>query len=222
MSSRHHGLERQFPHLRDEAAKPASWRSPVLAVVATMLVVGLAAALAPVTRDGRDFRQEAAGGATDGYAEIGWAALVPGHWDVSTQVRELQARQTGVSDNDPRARASLAHLRDLLDRAPAEPSLDGRQVRLPGYVVPLDGSGREFLLVPYFGACIHTPPPPANQVVHVVTDGPAPAWKAMDTVWVRGTLHVTPHTSAAAVSGYRLTAVSVDAHDMPPRREVKP
>jgi len=212
------GLERQFPHLHEEAAKPASWRSPALAVAATALVVGLGAALAPVAQDTRDFRQEAAAGgaAADGYADVGWAALVPRHWDVATQVRELQAGQAGVTDDDPRARASLAHLRELLDRAPAEPSLDGRQVRLPGYVVPLDGSGgrgREFLLVPYFGACIHTPRPPANQVVHVVTEGPAPVWKAMDAVWVRGTLHVTTHTSAAAVSGYRLTAVSVDAHD---------
>ena len=37
--------------------------------------------------------------------------------------------------------------------------------------MPLDGERektREFLLVPYFGACIHAPAPPANQVIHVV------------------------------------------------------
>ena len=51
-----------------------------------------------------------------------------------------------------------------------------RPVRLPGYVVPLanaqDGRLTEFLFVPYYGACIHVPPPPPNQIVHVVLPRP--------------------------------------------------
>ena len=50
-------------------------------------------------------------------------------------------------------------------------ALIGTSVRLPGYVLPLEFKDRkavEFLLVPTVGACIHTPPPPANQIVHVV------------------------------------------------------
>jgi hypothetical protein len=46
--------------------------------------------------------------------------------------------------------------------------LDGRQVALSGYLLPLDFSGKsvsDFLLVPYVGACIHVPPPPPNQIV---------------------------------------------------------
>jgi len=49
-------------------------------------------------------------------------------------------------------------------------ALDGARVRVPGYVVPLEFQGRkvtEFLLVPFVGACVHVPPPPANQIVHV-------------------------------------------------------
>ncbi len=51
-------------------------------------------------------------------------------------------------------------------------SLNGQQVRIPGYFLPLEASGTritEFLLVPYIGACIHVPPPPPNQIVHVKT-----------------------------------------------------
>ncbi len=51
-------------------------------------------------------------------------------------------------------------------------SLNGQQVRIPGYFLPLEASGTritEFLLVPYIGACIHVPPPPPNQIVHVRT-----------------------------------------------------
>ncbi len=48
--------------------------------------------------------------------------------------------------------------------------LDNQEVRIPGFVVPLEGDAKKitaFLLVPYFGACIHVPPPPTNQVVYV-------------------------------------------------------
>lgn len=50
------------------------------------------------------------------------------------------------------------------------PTLDQQNVRMPGFVLPLEYSGKkvsEFLLVPWVGACIHTPPPPPNQIVHV-------------------------------------------------------
>jgi hypothetical protein len=49
-------------------------------------------------------------------------------------------------------------------------ALNGQQVRIPGYFLPLELSDTkvtEFLLVPYIGACIHVPPPPPNQIVHV-------------------------------------------------------
>jgi hypothetical protein len=51
-------------------------------------------------------------------------------------------------------------------------ALNGQQVRIPGYFLPLEQSDTkvtEFLLVPYIGACIHVPPPPPNQIVHVRT-----------------------------------------------------
>ncbi|MFA0475895.1 DUF3299 domain-containing protein [Vibrio breoganii] len=43
-------------------------------------------------------------------------------------------------------------------------------VSIPGFLVPLEMEGMlttKFLLVPTAGACIHTPPPPANQTVIV-------------------------------------------------------
>lgn len=55
--------------------------------------------------------------------------------------------------------------------------LDGKLVRLPGYLLPLDLSGNavtDFLVVPYVGACIHTPPPPPNQIVYAVSATPVP------------------------------------------------
>lgn len=54
-------------------------------------------------------------------------------------------------------------------------TLDGQLIRMPGYLLPLEFSGTmttEFLLVPFVGACIHVPPPPPNQIVHVRLDKP--------------------------------------------------
>lgn len=51
--------------------------------------------------------------------------------------------------------------------------LNNKPVIMPGFVLPLEYAGTkvtEFLLVPWVGACIHTPPPPANQIIHVVVD----------------------------------------------------
>lgn len=63
----------------------------------------------------------------------------------------------------------LAKLRDEADKAPVVKALDGKKVRIAGFTVTLERNDQgvtEFLLVPYYGACIHTPPP-ANQIVHV-------------------------------------------------------
>jgi uncharacterized protein len=69
--------------------------------------------------------------------------------------------------------------------------LDGKLVRIPGYLLPLEFSGKkvsEFLLVPWVGACIHTPPPPPNQIVHVKPDQPVEMSGMFAPVWVTGIL----------------------------------
>ena len=87
--------------------------------------------------------------------------------------------------------------------------MNGRAVRLPGYVVPLEEGReglREFLLVPYFGACIHTPPPPANQIIHVKLDKPSRLAKSMDAVWLTGVLRTGREKTEMGQSGYRMQA----------------
>jgi hypothetical protein len=84
-------------------------------------------------------------------------------------------------------------------------------VRIPGFVVPLEDTNdglKEFLLVPYFGACIHSPPPPANQIIHVLPRTPAKGLRSMDTVWISGPVAVTRTDSYMGVSGYRIEATA--------------
>ena len=69
------------------------------------------------------------------------------------------------------------------------PELDGQVVRIPGYLLPLEFSGKEvteFLLVPYVGACIHSPPPPPNQIVHVKAEKPFANLAVFAPIWVTG------------------------------------
>lgn len=149
------------------------------------------------------------------YREIRWEALVPKSWN---PLEELRKKGPGM---DVDSLEAMQALREVWDAAPPVPDMDGAALKLPGYIVPLEstqGALKEFLLVPYFGACIHSPPPPANQIVHVVAATPAKGFKAMDVVWVSGRMRVTRVDSAMGVAGYRLEAVAIEAYVPPPRR----
>lgn len=146
-----------------------------------------------------------------------WQELVPKGWDPAKQVRErLQGKNVDtLSDDDPQVLELTRQMREVWDAAPTNPAMDGAKGRLPGYVVPLEETAqgiKEFLLVPYYGACIHSPPPPANQIVHVVSARPVKGFAAMDTVWVIGTLRVRRDDSYMGASAYRMEAARVERY----------
>ncbi len=101
--------------------------------------------------------------------------------------------------------------------------LDGREIRMPGYALPLEFEGTtvtEFLLVPYVGACIHTPPPPPNQIVHVragagfESDGPfMPVWVTGRIATGRQSVNLSFIDGAADVAvGYRIEAAAIEPY----------
>ena len=93
--------------------------------------------------------------------------------------------------------------------------LNGAYVRIPGFIIPIDltASGvTRFILVPYVGACIHTPPPPANQLILVSTKNPWPSSKLWDPVWVTGRLSTQLQNTDLAETGYALAAEQIDAY----------
>jgi len=155
------------------------------------------------------------------FRELKWEELVPKDWDPLNDLKGMglgAPEGSGMNDGDPKAQAMLEKLREIWDRAPTVAAMDGRAVRLPGFVVPLDETPAgltSFLLVPYFGACIHTPPPPANQIVLVQAKTPVKS-RTMEAVWVRGTLKIERAASSMGTSGYRLDATGVE-----PYREVR-
>ena len=149
---------------------------------------------------------------------ITWDALVPAGWDPFKDFKDLNFQM--LDDGDPRAGAMLKKMREVWDNAPVNPALVGQQVRIPGFVVPLEDSKdglKEFLLVPYFGACIHSPPPPANQIVHVLPRSPAKGLRSMDAVWITGTLSTGRTDSYMGAASYRIEALSVVPYSEPAR-----
>ncbi|QJR36143.1 DUF3299 domain-containing protein [Gemmatimonas groenlandica] len=94
--------------------------------------------------------------------------------------------------------------------------LEGKLVRIPGFVVPLDDfqeEGAEFLLVPYYGACVHTPPPPPNQIVMVEMGGKkAVKLNLFDAVWMSGRLKIASVESPYGTVGYQLEGLKVEPY----------
>lgn len=93
-------------------------------------------------------------------------------------------------------------------------ALDGRRVKIGGYVVPLDFDAtkvKEFLLVPFVGACIHVPPPPPNQIVYVKSEAGFDVKGSFDPVWVTGKMQTKVAFTGLAEAGYSLEAEKVEA-----------
>lgn len=93
---------------------------------------------------------------------------------------------------------------------------DGQIVKLSGYIVPLDFEGTgvtTFILVPYVGACIHVPPPPANQLVLVNVNKPYKSTGLFGAVSATGTFGSHTLSTNLAEIGYALDAHLVETLD---------
>lgn len=187
----------------------------------TLLTASIAAALLaplahaqdkPAAKSAASPSAKAAAPATT-FTEITWDELVPPDWDPLKQFKDMNF---GVlNDADPKAAAMLKKMREVWDNAPVNNKLEGKAIRIPGYIVPLEEGKNgmtEFLLVPYFGACIHSPPPPANQIIHVKPKEPAKGIRSMDTVWVNGTLHTLRTDTFMGASSYRMEAQGIERY----------
>ncbi len=149
--------------------------------------------------------------ADEAFRELSWDDLLPADFDFQTLRDKIDLDSYNISsmdDSDPEAQRLYSDLESVMSDVPLVESLDGLDVKLPGFLVPLEMEAeavKEFFLVPYFGACIHTPPPPANQIVHVVLTEPVPFDNLYEPYWASGTLSITQTRTDLGTAGYRLT-----------------
>jgi len=124
-------------------------------------------------------------------------------WEQLLPENERQMAMPEINHDVPLGEASQQNL-----NVSVNPELDGQSLRIPGFVVPLDSEGevvKEFLLVPYFGACLHYPPPPPNQIVYVRYSQGLQLEDLWQPVWVEGTIHTQIQTvEGVATAGYSI------------------
>jgi hypothetical protein len=142
-----------------------------------------------------------------------WDDLLPKGWDPMKEIKRLKLDK--LQDSDPAAIEAVDKLKAMWNTAPSNSDIAGKAIRIAGFMVPLEYGKKElkeFLLVPYFGACIHVPPPPANQIIHVLPDKPVKMQTYMDAVWVEGVIELAISKTDMGDSGYRLRAVKVEPY----------
>jgi len=128
---------------------------------------------------------------------VEWEDLIPEGYVFETQESYTSmnvAEAVAISDR-------------LLETTPVVESMDKQDIRLAGYVVPLEYSDEaisEFLLVPLEGACVHIPAPPANQILFVKPQYPLPIEDSFDVLNVVGTMQLDGMASSLAVASYRM------------------
>ena len=154
-------------------------------------------------------------GAEAGVKEIDWDALIPDDYSPEKLLEEYQPEKK--EHHDPRAPELMEKQSKLSHEAPVRPEIDGRTEKLPGFTVPLEADSQEtssFMLVPYYGACIHVPPPPANKTVFVLTEpGKGTKLGEFDVVWVTGTMSVKRMDNDLAEAGYTLYATEIAPYE---------
>ncbi|WP_327438993.1 DUF3299 domain-containing protein [Pseudomonas donghuensis] len=120
--------------------------------------------------------------------------------------------------SDALAAEAAPAARQTAPNAPVVKALDGQQVKLPGYIVPLEvseaGRTTEFLLVPYYGACIHVPPPPSNQIVHIFSEIGVKVEDLYQPYWIEGQMQVKATSSELADAGYQMEAEKIYVYEL--------
>lgn len=150
----------------------------------------------------------------------GWLALTSGPRSILADPSDgARIRTAGVSrDSTEVGWELLASLNYRTGEMSRElESVVGRGVKVPGYMVPLEdwaGEVSEFLLVPYVGACVHTPPPPPNQLVYVSMEKgqrvPVSFW---NPVWIHGTLTVEKTTNVYGSVSFKMDGTSITPYE---------
>lgn len=108
---------------------------------------------------------------------------------------------------------------DALVSTQVRPEFDGTDIRLPGFVVPLEFDDEmnisQFFLVPYFGACIHVPPPPPNQIIFVNYPEGLQLDALYTPFWVTGTLKIETVENDTALAVYSMRASDIIEYEEP-------
>jgi hypothetical protein len=117
-----------------------------------------------------------------------------------------------MDGNDPASQAWA----EVLQSTNVRGELNGKKVKIPGFIVPIEYDEAQnisaFFLVPYFGACIHVPPPPPNQIIFVTNAKGLKADMIYNPFWIEGTLTTETMSHDLANSAYSIKADTISEY----------
>jgi len=138
---------------------------------------------------------------------IEWEDLIPPGQSGDEIFARYEERLNTIEPGTPEATALYEEFQAEFDPVAVNPELEGKEIRLAGFVAPLTYDGElvvEFLLVPTFGACIHVPAPPPNQTVMVSVEKGLTVEEAWGAIWVEGTMVLESSSTDLADASYRI------------------
>ena len=113
--------------------------------------------------------------------------------------------------------------RDALKSTKVRPEFNNKRIRIAGYIVPIEYDDNqvitEFFLVPYFGACIHVPPPPPNQLIYVKHPKGFTLPDLYTPFWVDGTVVIETQENDLGLSAYSMRNVKLERYEEPEEPE---
>jgi len=154
-----------------------------------------------------------------GFVALKWEGLIAPGYDAESILEKYNPIISQLSEGSEEANQLYQEMQAEYNKAPPNESLANKKVSIPGFIAPLEqnnGVITEFLLVPYFGACIHQPAPPANQTVHVKTGSKSgiKTEDAYDPIWVSGELLIDSSTTDIGTASYKVQEAKIQKYDI--------
>lgn len=152
------------------------------------------------------------------YEDIDWTELMPAE-DLSALLNR-PAFLDDIADGSAQDSLDSFQQRQLEDEQAQQyqaalsstrviQEFDGKAIRIPGFIVPLeqneDKEVTRFFIVPYFGACLHMPPPPPNQILYVESEQGITLENLYDPYWFEGVVSIEQKVDAMGTSAYSLS-----------------
>ena len=136
-----------------------------------------------------------------------WSVLIDPNFNQAKVVAYYKEKVSHTKEGSKEEILIYAELQEALKKAGNNHAIDGKRVKLNGYIVPVDTDGgkvNKFLFFPNQAACIHVPASPANQTIYVMTkkDEGVMMEDAYEEITVFGTLKLQTAKIATGTASF--------------------
>lgn len=160
------------------------------------------------------------------FVEIEWIQLMPAD-DLAALLNPpefISDIEDGASNDNKDALKEISktdeaarRYKEALSSSRVVEAFDNKNVRVPGFIVPLESDEEQrvtqFFIVPYFGACLHMPPPPPNQIIFAESKEGIELESLYTPFWFEGTLEIDQTENALGTSAYSMRLDNINTYE---------